>query len=259
LIHTPDSCCGSHVDFYRGVLGHFISPQHFDGPIDCADDGVAIVCIRRGAVGAVKMCECDFWDDHCAGVCVVVYARNWQFGRLEDLQSFGGEDRAMQSSDQVAAEAPMPRCIILDPGPPTVYQPLRFERVDRYLLSPLYTHISIFLALSSVDIRLCRSNYTTMAGSSRNASPVKRLMTELQTYQSDPNEALLELGPADDDVMYWRAVMKGVVGTAYEGMCVSSVLNNINAMRAVKRAFTCYEHRRLTQHRWSLAPRYSHP
>lgn len=42
-------------------------------------------------------------------------------------------------------------------------------------------------------------------------------MTELQTYQSDPNEALLELGPVDDDVMHWRAVMKGVVGTAYEG------------------------------------------
>jgi peroxin-4 len=46
---------------------------------------------------------------------------------------------------------------------------------------------------------------------------MKRLMTELQTYQSDPNEALLELGPADDDVMHWNAVMKGVVGTAYEG------------------------------------------
>lgn len=43
-------------------------------------------------------------------------------------------------------------------------------------------------------------------------------MTEIQTYQSDPNEALLELGPADDDVMHWRAVMKGVTGTAYEGM-----------------------------------------
>lgn len=56
-----------------------------------------------------------------------------------------------------------------------------------------------------------------MAGSSRNASPIKRLMTELQTYQSDPNEALVELGPADDDVMHWKAVMKGVVGTAYEG------------------------------------------
>ncbi|CAO2655329.1 Nn.00g103930.m01.CDS01 [Neocucurbitaria sp. VM-36] len=56
-----------------------------------------------------------------------------------------------------------------------------------------------------------------MAGSSRNASPMKRLMTELRTYQSDPNEALLELGPADDDIMHWRAVMKGVIGTAYEG------------------------------------------
>lgn len=56
-----------------------------------------------------------------------------------------------------------------------------------------------------------------MAGSSRNATPIKRLMTELQTYQSDPNDALLELGPADDDVMHWRAVMKGVTGTAYEG------------------------------------------
>jgi hypothetical protein len=178
--------------------------------------------------------------------------------RLEDLQSFGGEDGAWQSSDQAAAEAPMPRCIILDPGPPTVYQPLRFERVDRYLLAPLYTHIPIFLALSRVYIRLCRSNYTAMAGSSRNSSPVKRLMTELQTYQADPNEALLELGPADDDVMHWRAVMKGVVGTAYEGMYMIT-LNNMSAMRAVKRAFTCYKHRRLTRHRRSLAPRYPRP
>lgn len=42
-------------------------------------------------------------------------------------------------------------------------------------------------------------------------------MTELQTLQHDPNDALLELGPADDDVMQWRAVMRGVDGTAYEG------------------------------------------
>jgi len=56
-----------------------------------------------------------------------------------------------------------------------------------------------------------------MAGPSRSASPIKRLMTELQTYQSDPNDALLELGPQDDDVMHWQAVMKGVAGTAYEG------------------------------------------
>ena len=54
-----------------------------------------------------------------------------------------------------------------------------------------------------------------MAGSSRGAT--KRLMTELQTYQRDPSEELLDLGPADEDIMHWRAVMKGVQGTAYEG------------------------------------------
>ncbi|KAF9736741.1 hypothetical protein PMIN06_003527 [Paraphaeosphaeria minitans] len=57
-----------------------------------------------------------------------------------------------------------------------------------------------------------------MASSSRVQSPTKRLLTELQSYQSDPNDALLELGPIDDDeLMHWRAVMKGVPGTAYEG------------------------------------------
>ena len=59
-----------------------------------------------------------------------------------------------------------------------------------------------------------------MAGSSRNASPIKRLMTELQTYQSNKNDVLYDLGPTDDDVMQWRAVMKGVPGTAYEGICI---------------------------------------
>jgi peroxin-4 len=57
-----------------------------------------------------------------------------------------------------------------------------------------------------------------MASSSRVQSPAKRLLTELQSYQSDPNDALLELGPVDDEeLMHWRAVMKGVPGTAYEG------------------------------------------
>jgi peroxin-4 len=47
---------------------------------------------------------------------------------------------------------------------------------------------------------------------------MKRLLTELQKYQSDPNEALLELGPVnDDELMHWQAVMVGVPGTAYEG------------------------------------------
>ncbi|KAF2198463.1 ubiquitin-conjugating enzyme E2 4 [Delitschia confertaspora ATCC 74209] len=56
-----------------------------------------------------------------------------------------------------------------------------------------------------------------MAGSRSNQSATKRLLHELQTYHSDPNDALLELGPvSDDELMEWRAVMKGVPGTAYE-------------------------------------------
>jgi hypothetical protein len=48
-------------------------------------------------------------------------------------------------------------------------------------------------------------------------------LTELQSYQSDPNDALLELGPIDDDeLMHWRAVMQGVPGTAYEGTAALS-------------------------------------
>ncbi len=62
--------------------------------------------------------------------------------------------------------------------------------------------------------------------SSRGAqSPQKRLLKELQEYHSDPNDALLELGPvSDNELMEWRAVMKGVEGTAYEGTDTSSVL-----------------------------------
>jgi peroxin-4 len=67
-----------------------------------------------------------------------------------------------------------------------------------------------------------------MASSSRGASPIKRLMTELQAYQSDPNDALLDLGPADEDVMHWRAVMKGVAGTAYQGTTTFSRCYNLH-------------------------------
>ena len=58
-----------------------------------------------------------------------------------------------------------------------------------------------------------------MAASSRTQSPIKRLLNELNTYQSDPNDALDYLGPVnDDELMHWTAVMRGVVGTAYEGI-----------------------------------------
>ena len=57
-----------------------------------------------------------------------------------------------------------------------------------------------------------------MATSSRGATPTKRLLQELQDYQSDPNPFLLRLGPVnDDELTKWEAVMKGVDGTAYEG------------------------------------------
>ncbi|TKA74753.1 hypothetical protein B0A49_02256 [Cryomyces minteri] len=49
-------------------------------------------------------------------------------------------------------------------------------------------------------------------------SPTKRLLQELQAYEQEPNDALLQLGPvSDDELMHWTAVMKGVEGTAYEG------------------------------------------
>ncbi|KAF2137494.1 uncharacterized protein K452DRAFT_257560 [Aplosporella prunicola CBS 121167] len=54
-----------------------------------------------------------------------------------------------------------------------------------------------------------------MAG--RSQTPAKRLLVELQTYQTDPNDALLHLGPvSDDELTRWTAVMKGPTGTPYE-------------------------------------------
>jgi len=54
--------------------------------------------------------------------------------------------------------------------------------------------------------------------SSKSQSTTKRLLSELKDYHSDPNDALLQLGPvSDEELMHWTAVMKGVPGTAYEG------------------------------------------
>lgn len=55
-----------------------------------------------------------------------------------------------------------------------------------------------------------------MAGKAQTTT--KRLLHELRSYEQDPSEALLHLGPVDDDeLLHWTAVMKGVTGTAYEG------------------------------------------
>jgi peroxin-4 len=58
-----------------------------------------------------------------------------------------------------------------------------------------------------------------MAASSRRQSPVKRLLTELSSYQNDPNPALERLGPVnDDDLFTWTAILLGVQNTPYEGI-----------------------------------------
>jgi len=42
-------------------------------------------------------------------------------------------------------------------------------------------------------------------------------MNELQSLQSEPNEACLRLGPVtEDELLHWEAVMRGVRGTAYQ-------------------------------------------
>ncbi|RHZ54138.1 putative ubiquitin conjugating enzyme (UbcJ) [Aspergillus thermomutatus] len=54
-------------------------------------------------------------------------------------------------------------------------------------------------------------------------STTQRLLRELKDYTKSPNEALLHLGPVDeDDLLHWEAVLKGVKGTPYEGESINS-------------------------------------
>ncbi|KAL4782179.1 ubiquitin-conjugating enzyme/RWD-like protein [Aspergillus varians] len=49
------------------------------------------------------------------------------------------------------------------------------------------------------------------------SSTTQRLLRELKDYTTSPNEALLHLGPIDEDnLLNWEAVLKGVKGTPYE-------------------------------------------
>ncbi|OQD79587.1 hypothetical protein PENANT_c047G01038 [Penicillium antarcticum] len=53
-----------------------------------------------------------------------------------------------------------------------------------------------------------------MSGPSSNTT--QRLIRELKDYSKSPNEALLHLGPVDDeDLLRWEAVLKGVNGTPW--------------------------------------------
>lgn len=54
----------------------------------------------------------------------------------------------------------------------------------------------------------------------------QRLLRELHDYAREPNEALLHLGPVDDnDLLRWEAVLKGVKDTPYEGMLAVHLLS----------------------------------
>ncbi|KAJ5624474.1 Ubiquitin-conjugating enzyme E2 pex4 [Penicillium lagena] len=57
-----------------------------------------------------------------------------------------------------------------------------------------------------------------MSSSAHSSSTTQRLLRELKDYTKSPNEALLHLGPVDEeDLLHWEAVLKGVAGTPYEG------------------------------------------
>lgn len=70
--------------------------------------------------------------------------------------------------------------------------------------------------LELVIFRFLTPGIYSMAGKAQTTT--KRLLHELRSYEQEPSEALLHLGPVnDDELMHWSAVMKGVSGTAYEG------------------------------------------
>ncbi|CAL5866411.1 uncharacterized protein PFLUO_LOCUS619 [Penicillium psychrofluorescens] len=57
-----------------------------------------------------------------------------------------------------------------------------------------------------------------MSSSAPSSSTTQRLLRELKDYTKSPNEALLHLGPVDEEnLLNWEAVLKGVAGTPYEG------------------------------------------
>jgi len=65
---------------------------------------------------------------------------------------------------------------------------------------------------------MASSRTTTTTGTASTPPTTQRLLRELKEYSSSPNEALLHLGPVnDDDLLTWEAVLKGVKGTPYEG------------------------------------------
>lgn len=90
-----------------------------------------------------------------------------------------------------------------------------------FFQSPLYAHVfhsPTSLTATFFNCKVLSSLHIPrkMAGPSTNTT--QRLLRELKDYAKSPNEALLHLGPVDDeDLLRWEAVLKGVNGTPYEG------------------------------------------
>jgi peroxin-4 len=58
----------------------------------------------------------------------------------------------------------------------------------------------------------------------------QRLLQELKKYAKEPNEALLHLGPIDEEnLLLWEAVLKGVVGSPYEGTIPSTTSSTLES------------------------------
>jgi hypothetical protein len=65
-------------------------------------------------------------------------------------------------------------------------------------------------------------------------STTQRLLRELKDYTKSPNEALLHLGPVnEDDLLHWEAVLKGVKGTPYEGELINSAAGRRTATDSI--------------------------
>lgn len=75
--------------------------------------------------------------------------------------------------------------------------------------------VSVTIATFSTEVPpSSTSHHSNMASNSTG----QRLLRELKDYTKSPNEALLHLGPVDDeDLLRWEAVLKGVNGSPYEG------------------------------------------
>lgn len=96
--------------------------------------------------------------------------------------------------------------------------------VLRALYQPYLVHdpryIPVLEILLSTSSCFCHRTQTRIMSTARTSPPssTKRLLHELHSYTSDPNPALLHLGPvSESQVLHWDAVMKGVEGSAYEG------------------------------------------